>query len=160
MTALYKIAGDYAKLMDSDMSPEDMRDTLEGIKGTIEDKIEASLAVCKNKRAYADALKAESASLAERAKTEEAQIERLHQYIADCMKTADIKSVTAGLHKVTIRNPTNKVSVLDASKIPVEYVDFETTIKPHTLDIRKLLEAGKEIPGVKLSTGKTSLLIR
>lgn len=160
MTALYKIAGDYAKLMDSDMSPEDMRDTLEGVKGTIEDKIEASLAVCKNKRAYADALKAESSSLAARAKTEEAQIERLHQYIAECMKTADMKSITAGLHKVTLRKPTNTVSVLDASKIPAEYVDFETTIKPHTLDIRKQLEAGKEIPGVKLSTGKASLLIK
>lgn len=160
MTALYKIAGDYAKLMDSDMSPEDMADTLEGIKGTIEDKIEASLAVCKNKRAYADALKAEAAALIQRAKVEEAQIERLHQYISSCMKTADMKSITAGLHKVTIRKPTNIVDIMDVSKIPVEYVDFETVIKPHTLDIKKLLEAGKEIPGTKLSTGKTSLLIR
>ncbi|EPZ5305359.1 siphovirus Gp157 family protein, partial [Cronobacter sakazakii] len=48
MSKLYEVASDYARLMDADIDPEAMADTLEGIEGELADKIEQLLAICKN----------------------------------------------------------------------------------------------------------------
>ncbi|ABV04671.1 conserved hypothetical protein [Escherichia coli HS] len=48
MSKLYEIANEYAKLMDSDLEPEMIADTIEGMEGEFTDKIEQLLAIIKN----------------------------------------------------------------------------------------------------------------
>ena len=45
MSKLYEIANEYAKLMDSDLEPEMIADTIEGMEGEFTDKIEQLLSV-------------------------------------------------------------------------------------------------------------------
>jgi len=160
MTSLYEIANDFAKLSDSDMDPELIADTLDGIEWELEGKIENCLAVIKNELAYAETLKAESKKLAERAKASEARADRIKEYIASSLETAGKKSLKAGVHQVSIRAPSKSVEILDSGSLPPELVDYETLIKPDKLAIKKKLEAGISVPGAQIKTGKPSLIIK
>lgn len=160
MTALYQIANDFAKLTDSDMDPEMISDTLDGIEWELEAKVEQILAACKNEQAYAEILKEESKNLAERAKSTENRVARMMEYVAKSLKTAGKKSLKAGIHQVTIRAPSKSVEITDASALPAEYVEYETTIKADKLAIKHQIEAGIEIPGARIKIGKPSLIIK
>lgn len=160
MTKLYEVANDYARLMDSDMEPGMIADTLEGIEGELTDKISQLLAVCKNLYALSDALKAESSSLSARAKTADNQIASIKEYIAKSLELAGKKKITAGLHQVSVRAPSKSVDITDAGALPAELVEYETTIKPDKLAIKHLLDAGKDVPGAQIKIGKPSLIIK
>lgn len=160
MSKLYEVANDYAKLMDSDMDAEMIADTLEGIEGEFTDKISQLLALCKNLSAHSDALKAESASLFSRAKTADNKVESIKGYIASALIMMKKKKVTAGLHQVSVREPSKSVDITDAGALPPNLVEYETTIKPNKLAIKHLLDAGQDVPGAQIKIGKPSLIIK
>jgi len=160
MTALYHIANDFAKLTDSGMEPEMIADTLDSIEWELEAKVEQILAVCKNESAHADALREESKRLAERARLSENRVARLKEYVARSLETAGKKSITAGLHEVTVREPSRSVEITDSGALPPQFVEYETTIKADKLAIKKLIDAGQEVPGAIIKVGKPSLIIK
>ena len=160
MTALYQIANDFAKLADSGMEPEMIADTLDGIEWELEAKVEQILAVCKNETAYAEALKEESKRLSERAAAAINRVASMKDYVAQSLETAGKKSLKAGIHQVTVRAPSKSVDITDASAIPSEFVEYETTIKPDKLAIKHQLESGIVIPGAQIKIGKPSLIIK
>lgn len=160
MTALYHIANDFAKLTDSGMEPEMIADTLDSIEWELEAKVEQILAVCKNESAHAEALREESKRLAERARLSENRVARLKEYVARSLETAGKKSITAGLHEVTVREPSRSVEITDSGALPAQFVEYETTIKADKLAIKKLIDAGQEVPGAIIKVGKPSLIIK
>lgn len=160
MTKLYEVANDYARLMDSDMEPDMIADTLEGIEGEFTDKVSQLLAVCKNLSALSDALSNEAKSLSSRAKTADNQISSIKEYIANSLTVMNKKKVVAGIHQVSARAPSKSVYITDVGSIPPEFVEYETTIKPDKLAIKKLLDAGQEVPGAHIRLGKPSLIIK
>lgn len=160
MSKLYEIANEYAELENSGLEAEFIADTLAGIKGEFEDKVENVLKLIKNEQAYTEALKAEAKSLSERAQSSQRKVDSLKEYLVSSIQTSGLKSVRAGTMSATVRAPSNSVEVTDVSKIPLDYVEFETVTKPDKLAIKKLLEAGQEVPGCELKTGKPSLLIK
>lgn len=160
MSKLYEIANEYAELENSGMEPDFIADTLEGIKGEFEEKVENILKLIKNEQAYAEALKAEAKSFSDRAQSSQRKVDSLKEYLVSSIQTSGLKSVRAGNMSATVRAPSKSVEVTDASKIPLDYVKFETVTQPDKLAIKKLLEAGQEVPGCELKTGKPSLLIK
>lgn len=160
MSKLYDIANDYAKLMDSGLEPEMIADTIEGIDGELVNKVEQLLAICKNEQLYADALRNESKSLQERASVVEKKISSIKEYIARSLETAGKKSIRAGLHQVTVRVPSRQVDITDASILPIEFVEYETVVKPDKLAIKHQLDAGIVVPGAQIKLGKPSLIIK
>ncbi|MBW9380651.1 hypothetical protein FHB81_25465, partial [Escherichia coli] len=129
MSKLYEIANEYAKLMDSDLEPEMIADTIEGMEGEFTDKIEQLLSVIKNESGYAERLKEEAKSLNERAAVIQNKIDSIMAYIASSLEMVGKKKIRAGIHQVTIRKPSETVEIIDSSALPPEYVEFETTIK-------------------------------
>lgn len=160
MAELYKIANEYAALMSEDLPSELIADTIEGIEGEFTDKVSAILALCKNESAYADSLKEEASSLNERASAITNKVERLRQYIADCMIQAEMKRVRAGVHEVTLRAASKIVEITDPMAIPVDLVEYETVVKPNKLEIKRRILAGEDIAGATVKDGKTSLIIK
>ncbi|RJK66702.1 hypothetical protein CMV60_10440 [Serratia marcescens] len=160
MSKLYDIANDYAKLMDSGLEPDMIADTIEGIDGELVDKVEQLLAICKNEQLYAEALRNESKSLQERASVVENKISSIKEYIARSLETAGKKSIRAGLHQVTVRVPSRQVDITDASILPIEFVEYETVVKPDKLAIKHQLDAGIAVPGAQIKLGKPSLIIK
>ncbi|QDM97725.1 siphovirus Gp157 family protein [Escherichia coli] len=159
MSKLYEIANEYAKLMDSDLEPEMIADTIEGMEGEFTDKIEQLLSVIKNESGYAERLKEEAKSLNERATVIQIRLTALWR-IASSLEMVGKKKIRAGIHQVTIRKPSEIVEIIDSSALPPEYVEFETTIKADKLAIKHQLKAGINIPGAQLKVGKPSLLIK
>lgn len=160
MSKLYDIANDYAKLMDSGLEPDMIADTIEGIDGELVDKVEQLLAICKNEQLYAETLRNESKSLQERASVVENKISSIKEYIARSLETAGKKSIRAGLHQVTVRVPSRQVDITDASILPIEFVEYETVVKPDKLAIKHQLDAGIAVPGAQIKLGKPSLIIK
>lgn len=160
MEPLYKIANEYASLMNEDLDPEFLADTIEGMEGEFDAKVEQLLALIKNQKYYADALKEEASKLAERAKHAENKIDSIKQYIVSCMETSGRKSLTAGLQSLTVRAGSVSVEVENPDIIPAQYVTYETTAKVDKMAIKAQLKAGAVIEGVSLKTGKPSLIIK
>ncbi|UGC97754.1 resistance protein [Pantoea phage PdC23] len=160
MTTLYTIANEFAALSNSDMDPEMIADTLEGIEWDLEVKVEQCLAVCKNELALAEALKEEARKLTERAKAAENRVSSIKEYVAKSLETAGKKSLKAGIHQVTVRAPSKSVEIMDSGALPSEFVEYETVIKADKLAIKKQIEAGIEVPGAQIKTGKPSLIIK
>lgn len=161
MTKLYEVANDYANLSNDDsFTQEEIQDTLDAIEGELGDKVGNVLAIIKNLQSDADALKAESAKLAERARSTLNKADSLRQYIVSSMESAGLKKLSAGVQSVTVRAPSKKVNIVDVDKLPIELKEFETVIKPMTMEIKHLLNSGQEVPGAEIVTGKPSLLIK
>lgn len=160
MTALYKIANEYSALMSEDLPPEMIADTLEGIEGEFSDKVESILAMCKNEIGYAESLKKEAESLKVRASAITSKVDRLRGYIVDCMNASGMKNIRAGAHEVTLRAASKIVEITDPMAIPVDLVEYETTVKPNKLEIKRRILAGELVPGAEVKNGKQSLIIK
>lgn len=160
MEPLYKIAEAYAGLMSEDFDLEMIQDTLDGIEGEFESKVEQILSVIKNKQYHSAMLKAESDKLAERAKHADNEVERIKAYIAECMGKLEKKTINAGLHSITVRAGSKSVEIENADLIPDEFVSYDTVVKVDKNEIKKRLNAGEAIEGATLKTGKSSLIIK
>lgn len=160
MEPLYKIASAYADLMAEGFDLEMIEDTLEGIEGEFESKVEQLLSVIKNKQYHSAMLKAESDKLAERSKHAENEIERIKAYISECMGKLEKKTINAGIHSITVRVGSKSVEVENVDLIPDEFVTYDTVSKVDKNEIKKRLNAGEVIAGVTLKTGKSSLIIK
>lgn len=160
MGKLYDIAGDYAKLMNEDLDPEMIADTLDAIEGEFEDKVESMIKMIKEQKMLSDALKVESKIMADRAKAINNAIENTKQYMITSMQAMDKKSINAGLHKLTIRKPSQTIEIEDADKLPPEFVDYKTEVIPDKNKIKAEIKAGASIEGAKLVNGKSSLIIK
>lgn len=161
MVKLYEVANDYAKLSNDDsFTQEEIQDTLDAIEGELGDKVGNVLAIIKNLQSDAEALKAESVKLAERAKSALNKADSLKQYIVSSMESAGLKRLSAGVQSVTLRAASKKVNIIDPEKLPTDLKEFQMTIKPMTMEIKHLLNSGQEVPGAEIVTGKPSLLIK
>ena len=161
MVKLYEVANDYAKLSNDDsFTQEEIQDTLDAIEGEFGDKVGNILAMIKNMQSDVEAYKAESDSLLRRARITASKIDSMKQYIVSSMESAGLKKLSAGVQSVTLRAPSKKVNIIDPEKLPIELKEFETVIKPMTMEIKHLLNSGQEVPGAEIVTGKASLLIK
>lgn len=160
MTQLYKIANSFAELANSDLPAEMIADTLEGIEGEMEIKVEQCLAIIKNELAYASALRGESDNLQLRARQSERRVERLKTYISESLSTTGKSTLKAGVHQVTVRSGSKSVEITNVDDIPVDFVKYDTTVTPDKAAIKKQIEAGFEVPGATIKIGKPSLIIK
>lgn len=160
MSKLYKIANEYAKLANSDMDAEMIADTLEGIQGEFEDKAEQILAIIKNERAMEVMLKEEAKALTERARASANKVANLKDYLVTSMETMEKKKINAGLHSLTVRKGVQSVNIIDVEKLPSDFVEYETVVKPDKNMIKEKMKLGEKIEGAELVTGKSTLLIK
>jgi len=160
MSALYEISNEYAKLLNEDIDPEMIADTLEGMEGEFSDKVGQLLAMIKNDLAYSLALKEEAKKLNERASKINNKVDRIKSYIAESMETINKKTIKSGVHQVTSRKKSVSVDITDLTTLPPSVCEYETMIKADKKEIKKLLIAGEEVSGAALKYGKPSITIK
>ncbi|MFZ2955428.1 MAG: siphovirus Gp157 family protein [Candidatus Ozemobacteraceae bacterium] len=88
--------------------------------------------------------------------------DRVRKYLAWCMETADQKSVTVDIYKVTLMAGKERIVVSDPNLLPRELVEeiVKVDLKPKTDEIKALLEQGIDVPGAKVETGESFVTIR
>lgn len=95
-----------------------------------------------------------------RRKTTENTIDRLKNYLRDCMKTADMKSIKGDLFSFSVVEGRVKTVVENPKALPFDFANVVEVIQPKTDEIKKALEAGKEIPGAHLERSEDYIMIR
>lgn len=164
---LYEITGDILALQEMLESEVDdvtiITDTLEGVQGEYEFKLESYCKVIKNLEADAEALKNEAKRLTDRRKVLENNIDRLKKAMFDSMKATNTPKVKGQLFTVSIQKNGGKVPVImadnvDLSKLPDELVNVVES--PNLEVIREWLETGNAVEGFSLGERGESLRIK
>jgi hypothetical protein len=147
MSRLYELTKDLLTLqemLEDNIDDQCLLDTLEGVQGEYEIKLEAYCKVIKNLEADMDALKAEAKRLTDKRKTLENNVERLKKAMFDSMKATGTDKIKGALFTVAIQRNGGKLPVIvdvDTSELPDELV--KVVESPDLEAIGKLLEAGE-----------------
>ena len=163
---LYELTADLLALqemLEDNVEEQVLLDTLEGVQGEYEIKLESYCKVIKNLEADMDALKNEVKRLTDKRKVLENNVDRLKKAMFDSMKATETANVKAGVFKVSIQRNGGKLPVIitdnvDTTKLPDNLV--VVTRKPSIDSIRELLEAGEVIEGFKLGERGESIRIK
>jgi len=161
MKPLYAIKDEYLKALDElpelDLQDDVIKDTLEGIRGTFEEKAISISAYIKNIEAEKKAIADTTKTLADRKKAIENKVERLKGYLKTNMEACDIKKIHDPLLDVMIRNNPPKVNIFDESIVPNDFVRVVKEIDKAL--VKEALKDGIFVPGCTLVQEK-SLIIK
>ena len=80
--------------------------------------------------------------------------------MAELLQTMELKKLNAGVHTISVRKGVQSVQIDDLEKLPPEFVEYVTDIKPDKNLIKEKLKLGQSIDGATLVTGKSSLIIK
>lgn len=166
MSSLYEVTGDLLtiqSMLEDDVDPVALADTLEAVQGEYEIKLESYCKVIKNLEADVVGIKAEVDRLSGKRKVLENNIDRLKKAMFDSMKATETSKIKGQLFTVAIQKNGGKIPVIvspdaDTSKLPDQLVVI--TEKPNIEAIRELLEAGKLVEGFTLGERGESLRIK
>lgn len=150
MATLYDITGRMLELLsiadDEDIEPEVFKDTLEGIEGEYDDKIECYCKAIKNLESDMKAFDEESKRLKAKANRLEKNIDRMKNTVFESLKLMDKRSAGGKVLKASIRINGGKLPlVLDCEpdKVPFEFQKVKT--EPNNDAIREALDLGVEL---------------
>ena len=148
MSRLYEITGEILALQEmletDEYDAEILADTLEGVQGEYEFKLESYCKVIKNLEADAEALKNEAKRLTDRRKVLENNIDRLKKAMFESMKATGMTKVKGQLFTVAIQKNGGKLPIIvdvDVDELPDELV--KVVESPDLEAISKLLEQGE-----------------
>ena len=148
---LYELNQQYKQLqeMADDLDPMTLKDTLESIKESIEDKAENTAKLIRSWEAEANAIKEEEKRLANRRKSLENNAKNSKEYLFEQLRIAGIEKVKRPTITVSISNNPHSIEILDSTLIPSDYI----IQKDPDIDKKGLIQAlkdGADIPGVAL----------
>lgn len=163
LPALYKLSSEYheaaGRLVELDLDPQTITDTLDGLKGTIEVKAQHVAIIIRNIDFLAEATTAAARELQAKAKAAEARSDSLREYLRVHLIACGIKSIEPTpempYFKVALQANPPTVEVLDEAAIPEDYKRApEPPPPPNPLPDKKLilqaLKDGYAVPGCRI----------
>ena len=160
--SLYDLTGNFLALqemmMDPDIDPEMIQDTIDAMDGDYEEKLENYGKVITNLSVLAAGIDEEEKRLKARKKTINNQIDRLKKNIKESMIALGKKKVKTELYSYSIRDGVSSVVIDDADKIPSKF----RTPQPDMDGIKRLLKSSDKDFNeyAHLKIGDPSLLMR
>ena len=147
MSKLYELTADLLTLqemLEENVDEQVLIDTLEGVQGEYELKLESYCKVIKNLEADMEALKNEAKRLTDKRKVLENNVDRLKKAMFDSMKLTGTEKVKGALFTVAIQRNGGKLPVIvdvPINELPDELV--KVVESPDLEAIAKLLEQGE-----------------
>jgi hypothetical protein len=163
MTTLYNLTSQLEEIANSDFDEETIKDTLEGLEGEFNGKVENIVKLRRNLESSVKSMDDEIARLAARKKVTANKIARLMDYLQSNMDARDIKSIPFDLFTVTNRKGKDVVAVDNEDLLPDEYVKVKVSQSPDKVSLLKALKElgeGETIPGAHIEKGKSSITIK
>jgi len=158
---LYTLTSNYSQVLDLiDEGAEMMclQDTLDSLTDAIEDKAENTAKIIKMIDAEAVALKGEEKRLSSRRIALENKSKGLKEYLQSNLELAGLKKLKGKLFSFTIQKNAEKLNIVDADKIPINYWLVPSPVLDNA-SIKEALKDGQLVEGASLSQGE-SLRIR
>lgn len=153
MAKLYELVADLQAFVEENEGLEDeqiYKDTLEGLQGEIDDKIEQWNRAIKNQEAERDALKGEYQRLYERYKTQDAQVSRMKDTLLMYLKAMGRKEGGKVLMAKIVKNGgAQPLEILcQPEELPKAF--RKVKIEADNTAIRDALAAGKKLKFARL----------
>lgn len=165
LPTLYQLTDEYLvafqQLQESEMPPEVIRDTLEGLSGDFESKATAIVQMARNNESLAEQIDAAIKAMQERAAVLKRHAERLNDYVLENLERTGIKKIECPYFKISIAQNPPKLEIDEGALVPSEYMTIPKIPdpQPDKKAIKAALEAGKSIPGCHLKRG-TRLVVK
>ena len=163
MSKLYELTEEFSNLEawfdDDDVDKETLLDTLEGVEGEYNDKIEGYCKVIKNFEAEAKALKEEADRLAKRSRTLNNKVDYMKFTMLESMRATG-KKEAGNLLKAKIAKNGGKLPLVftEGVEVPVTFKKIEYKVDNEA--IRKALDEGEELDFAKYGERGESLRIK
>lgn len=157
--SLYLIATEYRQALDtlaeSDLDPQTLADTLEGLDGEMQPKSIAVAMWARNRDADADAIEEAAKAMMDRAKADRAKAAQARAYLLQCMQLAGVERISSPHVVLSVRANPASVEIEDEAQIPAAYMTDPKPVppKPDKALIKRALQDGHEVPGARLSRG-------
>ena len=162
---IYEITNDYLQLMqmmeDSELDPQTLADTMEGIEGELEDKADNYARVMKNMEADLNGIKAEIERLSTRKKTIENNIKRMKEALQFSMETTGKTKFKTELFSFGIRKNAPAV-VMDEpyiENVPERFLKYSDPTINRTA-IKEAIQNGEDLEGLAHLEQSKSLTIK
>lgn len=161
---LYEISENYRAFMaavDAGEIPEDaVADTLDGIEGEFDQKVDNIACLIKELRLEAKAIKEEADRLTARQRQKQVAADRLARYLQAHMQAMGKGKIETARNRITIKKNPVSCKILDEDTVlgflqlhgMADCYKQETTIKKRELLMR--LKDGDEIPGAELDVSE------
>lgn len=155
MASIYELNKNYmevAAMLEEAETPEDIeaiKNTLEMIDLSIEEKIENTAKYMVNVEADIQGIKAEIDRLNKIKKSKESTIETLKNNIEYSMKQKGIEKLEVGTFKAGYRK-SESVEIINLDIIPADFTKVE--IKADKTAIKKAIKAGETVEGAQIQT--------
>lgn len=160
MTKLYEIAETYRDaaqaLENTDLDPQTVADTLEGLSGDLQLKSTNVAMVVRNLEATVEAIDAAIKQMQHRRQVIQNRADNIREYLKSCMETAGITKIECPYFRLVIRDNPESVAIDAVADLPPEYfrIPDPPPPEPDKKKIKEALRAGKEVPGARLVRGK------
>ena len=157
LPALYQIAAEYKadveKLADLDLTPEAIKDTLDGMSGALEAKASNIASLVRNLEVTADAIKQAESEMAKRRKAIESRIQSIKDYTLHTMTVNNIEKIETPYFKLSIAKNLPSVDIWDIDQVPAHFMKQPEPPPPapDKASIKESLKLGEDVPGCRLS---------
>jgi Siphovirus Gp157 len=158
--SLYELTNQYRALLDladsDDLPQEVIRDTLEGLAGSIEDKAVAVAKFIRNLEVHADAIDVCAANMNQRANRIRKRAERVRAYLLFNMQAASVTKVECPEFVITRRENPPAVCLREGVELPAEFMvtPEPPPPKPDKKKLADALKRGEQIDGAWLERGE------
>ena len=148
---------------DGDVDPQLIKDTLEGVEGDIEAKLDSYGVVVNELLTDIAKIDTEIKRLVEKKKVINANVDRMKAAVAEAMRIMDKKKVAGERFTWQIQKNGGKAPLVfedwfDALALPEDFQDWE--VRPDKDAIRRALEQGVDIEGVHIGERGESLRLK
>ncbi len=154
MSALYQLAAEYSRLLETAEDGEDIGAALDAISDAIEVKVDRIACVLASLEGDETAAREEAKRLLKRATAVEANRERLRDYLRTQMDLHGVAKMRTPRFTISVSDGPERVEIEDESAVPETFVRTKREI-----DRRAVLEAfkadGECVPGTRISRGRT-----
>lgn len=153
MSNIYEITNDYLQIMamleDSDLDPQTLADTMEGIEGEFEIKAENYAKVMKNLEGDILAIKTEIDRLTAKKKALENNIKNMKSTLQTAMETTGKTKFKTELFSFNIQKnaPSVVIDLEDLSKLPSQFIK-QREIEADKTAIKEALKRGENLDGI------------
>ena len=146
---LYELSIAFQEVQNMDLDPEVMKDTLDSIGGTFENKAENMAKLIRNLESDRLAYKEEEDRLKTKRQAVENKLEWLKTYLKDCMKLTGKTKFKSGVFKFSIQKNPVSVNITNKKILPEDYL-IPQPPKVNNTTLKKALKDGIEVPGAEL----------
>ena len=163
---LYEINQKYLEILDAiengEIPVDCIKDTLDGVEGDFETKIDSIVSCVKNLKAEREAIKSEIKTLQARVKSKENKIDGLTEYVKSSMEIFNKKKIETSRNVISLRRTAEKLVIKDENLAKEKLTKIEGGVIIETRINKQLLKEkikeGEKFESAELKPGKTLMI--